>query len=66
MASSSTITLNSVGYKVDIDDTLPLSCTFEATETSSDHIVRKRDSYFSVKIIFDFLLGIYYTCSTRL
>jgi hypothetical protein len=39
MAASSNNSLNYVGYKVDVDDTIQLSCTFEATETSADHIV---------------------------
>ena len=39
MASSSNNAINFVGYKVDVDDTIQLSCTFEATETSIDHIV---------------------------
>ena len=39
MASASSVSLNSVGYKVDIDDTLKLSILFEATETLDDHIV---------------------------
>lgn len=33
MASSNT------SNKFDIDDTIPLNCTFLATETESDHVV---------------------------
>ena len=39
MANSASTSNNNVGYKVDVDDTTQLSSTFEATETSNDHIV---------------------------
>lgn len=35
-----TAAIQNVGYKIDLDDTTPIVCTFEATETNGDHIVR--------------------------
>lgn len=39
MATASAKSASQIGYKIDIDDTIPLNCLIEATETNNDHVV---------------------------
>lgn len=49
MATSNSSNLTqSVGYKIDIDDTIKLTCKIEASESNGDHIVRK---YYSTWVL---------------